>query len=105
MADHRRLTWAPLARQDLRDLWEYFARVGSIEVADNVLREINRASARAGQHPLMGRPRDELAPGLRSVLTHPHIVLYRISADGVEIVRVLHQRRDLPAIFSPVTGR
>jgi|SRR5215213_10114597 len=99
MADHRHVTWAPLARKDLSDIWRYFARVGSIEVADNLLREINRAAVRVGQHPLMGRPRDELAPGLRSVLVHPHLVLYRVS-DAVEIARVVHQRRDLAAVFT-----
>jgi toxin ParE1/3/4 len=48
----------------------------------------------------MGRPRDELVPGLRSVLAHPHVIFYRISSDMIEVARVLHQRRDLPAIFS-----
>ena len=100
MANPRRVIWAPLARQDLRGIWRYFARVGSMEVADNLLREINRVSTRVGHYPLMGRPRDELAPGLRSMLVHPHVILYRVSEDAVEIARVLHQRRDLAAIFA-----
>jgi ParE toxin of type II toxin-antitoxin system, parDE len=42
---------------------------------------------------------DELIPGLRSVLAHPHIVFYRVSGSNIEVVRVLHQRRDIDAIF------
>lgn len=38
-------------------------------------------------------------PGLRSVLVHPYIVFYRVPDTAVEIVRVLHQRRDFTAIF------
>jgi toxin ParE1/3/4 len=83
----------------LLSVWRYFARVGSVEVADNVLREIHRGARRAAEHPLMGRPREELAAGLRSMLVHPHVILYRTSQDSVEIARVLHQRRDLAAVF------
>jgi plasmid stabilization system protein ParE len=34
--------------------------------------------------------------GLRSILVHPYAVIYRVTDDAVEIVRVLHERRDLP---------
>jgi plasmid stabilization system protein ParE len=27
---------------------------------------------------------------------HPYAVIYRVTDDAVEIVRVLHERRDLP---------
>jgi plasmid stabilization system protein ParE len=39
-------------------------------------------------------------PGIRSVLVHPYVLFYRIAARSVEAVRVLHQRRDLDAIFA-----
>jgi toxin ParE1/3/4 len=50
----------------------------------------------------MGSPRyaQELGlPGLRSwpLRTYPHIVFYFEAPDAVEIWRVLHGRRDLPA--------
>ncbi len=38
-------------------------------------------------------------PGLRSILVYPYIVFYRVTGATVEIVRVLHQRRDFAAIF------
>jgi plasmid stabilization system protein ParE len=41
-----------------------------------------------------------LAPGLRSALARPYTIFYRVQTDEVEIVRVLHERRDFPAIFS-----
>ena len=40
------ISWAPAAKRDLRDIWRYFARVASIEVADRLLRDILRASER-----------------------------------------------------------
>jgi hypothetical protein len=37
---------------------------------------------------------------LRSLLIERHIVFYRVFDAGDEIARVLHQRRDIEAIFS-----
>jgi toxin ParE1/3/4 len=92
MAD-KRLVWAPQARADLLEIWGYFVRVGSADVADGILFDIERTAIRLRQHQFMGRSRDDLVPGLRSIL-------YRISGDTIEIARVLHQRRDLAAVFS-----
>ncbi len=45
--------------------------------------------------PGMGRARDELRPGLRSFAHGSYVILYRRTAVGVEIVRVLHGARDI----------
>ena len=92
--------WAPRARADLLEIWHYFTRVGSAELADGILFDIDRVANRLKRHPLTGRARNELVPGLPSVLVHPHVIFYRVSNEAVEITRVLHQRRDLAAIFS-----
>jgi plasmid stabilization system protein ParE len=39
-------------------------------------------------------------PDLRSVLVLPYVVFYRGTGSSVDIVRVLHGRRDLDAIFA-----
>jgi toxin ParE1/3/4 len=39
-------------------------------------------------------------PGLRSTLVHPYVIFYRIKDETVQIVRVLHGRRNFPAILS-----
>jgi toxin ParE1/3/4 len=98
-AENRRLVWAPAARNDLRDIWRYFVGVASPEIADRLLRDIQRAGERVRQRPLAWRARDEVMPGLRSILVHPYVIFYRFSEGTVEIVRVLHQRRNLAAVF------
>jgi plasmid stabilization system protein ParE len=42
----RRVIWAPKARQDLREVWLYYARVASPEIADKLLRDIDGAGER-----------------------------------------------------------
>jgi toxin ParE1/3/4 len=96
---------APLARRDLGDIWRYYAHVATVEVADRLLREINEASRRLSENALRWRARDELRPGLRSALVHPYAIFYRVDNGFVEIVRVLHGRRNLGAIFSETERR
>ncbi len=74
--------------------------IGAPEVADNLLREIHRVATRVAASPLSWRARDELIPGLRSAIARPYTVFYRIGNDRVDIVRILHERRDFPAIFA-----
>jgi len=96
----RRVLWAPKAKQDLLDVWRYYAHVASPEIADRLLREINEAAASLSVRALMWRLRDEVMPGLRSVVAHPYTIFYRVNdADDVEVVRVLHERRDFPEVF------
>jgi toxin ParE1/3/4 len=57
------------------------------------------------EHPFMGRSRDELVPDLRSILVHPHVIFYCVSDATIDIVRVLHQRRDLMAAMTTERSR
>jgi toxin ParE1/3/4 len=92
----RRLVWAPRAKQDLLRIWGYYSRLASPEIADSLLHEIAERAVGLSQRPFLGRPQIELMSGLRSILVHPYAVIYRVTDDAVEIVRVLHERRDLP---------
>jgi toxin ParE1/3/4 len=96
----RRIVWAPKSKQDLLNVWRYFAHVASPEIADKLLHEIRLAAERLGERPLLGRPREEVLPGLRSVRVHPYAVFYRVTDASVEVVRVLHERRNFPAALT-----
>jgi toxin ParE1/3/4 len=96
--EHRRVVWAPKSKK--RDVWRYYERVASAEIADKLLREIDEAGERLADEALTWRPRDEVLPGLRSVLIHPYTIFYRVREGAVEIMRVLHERRDFARIFS-----
>lgn len=38
--------------------------------------------------------------GLRSVLVRPYTVFYRVTDTGIEIARVLHERRNVASVFA-----
>ena len=95
----RSVIWAPRAKQDLAEIWRYYAQVASTEIADRILREIASAATVMELRVLPGRSRDELRPGLRSLIVHPHTIFFRISGGEAQVARVLHERRDFSAVF------
>ena len=94
------VVWSPEAETDLIDIWHYGASEHSPGDADQHLREIHTACARLADWPNSGRARPEVARGLRSVSLPPHVVFYRVTSSAIEVVRVLHGRRDVEAIFA-----
>ena len=92
--------WSPEAEQDLLAIWIHVAREASPDVADEQLRSLDRACEALAQWPHSGRARDELFRGVRSIAVEAYVVFYRVGNSAIEIIRVLHQRRDVDAIFS-----
>jgi toxin ParE1/3/4 len=100
MPRRRRLIWSAEAEQDLFDISAYLTAQASARTAERYLREIGRVAERIRTRPLSSRARDELMSGMRSVLVHPYIIFFQVATLSIEIVRVLHQRRDLESIFA-----
>src|ERR1035438_5416272 len=67
MPPDKPIDWSPKAKKDLRDIWRYYARAASLEVADGILHKISVETERIGRHPTPGRDHDEF-PGLRRIL-------------------------------------
>jgi len=97
-----RALWSPAAERDLHEIWLHFAAIASRDVADHLLRAIGDAVERIAEHPLAWQERAELGTNMRACPVHPYAIFYRIQAGNPEIVRILHERRDLGrAIVAP----
>jgi len=53
------------------------------------------------EHPRLGRARPEIQPEARSIVIERWLALYRVTEDGVQIVRILDGARDVAAIEWP----
>ena len=62
---------------------------------EELRKEISIGIDQADRFPETGQAREELAAGLRSFPVAPYVVFFRPSADTIEVLRVLHGRRDL----------
>ena len=68
--------------------------------AERLLEAIQEACDGFGQHPQIGQSRDDLMPGIRVFpVKKNYAVFYRVLADAVEIVRVVHAARDFSRLF------
>jgi toxin ParE1/3/4 len=92
---------APEVESELDDIWLYLAsRSDSIEIADRVIDNITDRFRLLANNPYIGRRRDEdLRPGLRSFSVEDYIIIYRIEADAVLILHVIHGSRNLKALL------
>lgn len=52
-----------------------------------------------GDNPEMGTPADDIRPGYRRFPHESHVIFYTPDAEGVFIVRILHQHMDAPPLL------
>jgi toxin ParE1/3/4 len=45
--------------------------------------------------PHSGAPRDDIAAGIRHIVVGEYLTFYRVDPEAVEILRVLHGRRNI----------
>jgi toxin ParE1/3/4 len=87
------------ARQDVLNIWQYIAQDNE-PAADRFIDLLARYFQMLGDNPHAGRPRDELRPGYRSFPVGEYLILYRLTESSVQILHVVHGRRNIEALFS-----
>ena len=60
--------------------------------AARYLRELEACCQRLADNPALGRPCDDIRPGLRRMKQGKHVVFYREEPSGIFISRILHGR-------------
>ena len=91
----------PRAIQDIDDLAEYFGLQASTAVAQRFLRAVDDTIARLGDMPGIGASWESDDPALVGVQVWPvrrfrkYLVFYRVHADVLEVLRVLHGSLDI----------
>ncbi|MBF0461035.1 MAG: type II toxin-antitoxin system RelE/ParE family toxin [Magnetococcales bacterium] len=82
------------ARQDLHRIGAFIAEDSPVN-ASRFIAKLEEHCWLLASRPRMGRPRNELAAGLRSLAVGRYILFFRPMTDGAEIVRIIHGARDL----------
>jgi len=67
--------------------------------AERLLETIDDKCRLLARMPELGRKRPDLAPNLRSLPVGNYVIFYRSEMDGIQVIRVLHGARDIPALF------
>ena len=89
-----RVNKSPQARADAKAIWRYIAR-DNPAAATRMLHRFDEQVRKVADIPNAGRPRDDLAPGVRSIPLGSYLLFYRPIKGGIELVRILHGARDI----------
>jgi toxin ParE1/3/4 len=93
-----RLSVSREARTDLVEIFLYIAR-DSLDAARRMHSRFEETLQTIAKQPGIGRARDELTPGVRSLVSGNYIVYYREVNGGVRVLRILHGARDIRQLF------
>ena len=86
------------AETDLAEILDYLDERNP-RAAERLATAIDDRCTLLSQLPLMGRTREELSPGLRSLVIEHYVLFYRVKATAVEVLRILHGARDIDTIM------
>jgi toxin ParE1/3/4 len=93
------ILWLPAAAQALdREFDDLAAR--NPQAARSVFARIAAVTRRLADFPHSGRPGQSKGTRELVIPALPHLVIYRLNADQVEILRVFHTARDWPELMS-----
>jgi toxin ParE1/3/4 len=94
----RRLEISKEAIRDLDEIWDYIAG-DSIVNADRFIDELFFKCEEIAQLKGVGRKRDELILGLKSLAHKNYVIFFAQKEDIVSIVRILSGVRDIESVF------
>lgn len=84
----------PAAQRDLSSIWDFTEERWDARQAETYIAEIRAVIERVADDPRRGRACDEIRTGYRRYGIGSHLLFYVESAEGVDVVRILHQRMD-----------
>ena len=87
------------ASRDLDNICDYFAS-HNVRAGERFVNAFEKKCRNLVSFPNMGRSYHEIEPSLRGIPLDNYIILYRVIAGGIEIVRVVSGYQDLESLFS-----
>ena len=85
------------AKADLRAIGRYTQTTWGREQRNIYLARLDASFHLLACEPHRGRACDDIRPGYRKYHVGRHLIFYRESPEGVEIIRILHDRMDIEA--------
>jgi toxin ParE1/3/4 len=89
------IIWLPRAQGDLAGIIEYIAQDNPL-AAKRMQQRLNDAVLPLSEHPYLFA-RSARMPSCREIVVHPnYILIYRVGAVSIDVVRIVHARQQYP---------
>jgi toxin ParE1/3/4 len=89
-----RYVLSPRAQADMDEIWDRTAERWGTDQAEFYTRQLWRHIEAVASKPAIGRACPEVRAGYYKYLSGSHFLFYRLIDDGIDVVRVLHERMD-----------
>jgi toxin ParE1/3/4 len=86
---------SPRAEADLEEIWRYTVRKWSADQADRYIRDLVAAFDDLATGRRAGRSAEDVRRGYWKQLVGSHVIYFRQTDAGIEVMRVLHGRMDV----------
>ena len=88
------VAWSRQAKRDLRAIFDHIA-INSMTQAKTVTEKIGAKVSVLEKLPRIGKMTPELGdPNVREIPIYTYRILYEIQADNVEVLAIIHKRRN-----------
>jgi toxin ParE1/3/4 len=95
-----RVVSSPKAKSDLSDIWDYTLSEWGIDQAEKYVRELWAAMQNHACDPSISIDISDVRRGYRKARPGSHIIFFKRTSDGIDVVRILHRRMDFERHFS-----
>lgn len=92
-------TLRPAAEVDLSDIWLQGASTWGMDQADGHADGLFALFDLLAEFPEIARERTEFSPPMRIHPSGAHLVMYRKTEVGIELIRILHAHQNLAAFL------
>lgn len=88
------------ANQDLEEILRQIAETSGFDRADQFLSRFTQKLRNIASFPNLGKPRKEWGENYQSLIQDNYLIVYRVTDEVVEILRVASSYRDLDTLFN-----
>lgn len=94
-----RFILSPRAQADLDGIWDYTVETWGVDQAERYVRLIAEAINVIAASPVRGKRCAHIREGYRKYPAGSHVLFYRPTGEGIDVVRILHQQMDFDRHF------
>jgi toxin ParE1/3/4 len=89
------------ALADLEAIWLYTGNEWNVDQADHYVRALLARCEWLAANPLLGKQRDDIKTGYRCFPEGMHLVFYKQTKTGIDVMGFLHQSMDVVLHLNP----
>ena len=94
-----RVILSPKAKSDQSDVWDDTFTEWGVEQTEKYVRELWTAMQAQTRDLSTSTDISDVRKGYRKVRSGSHVIFFKLTRDGIDVIRILHQKMDFERHF------